>query len=285
MKTLISSTLGAALLFCASQSAAQDRFADVSISVTPLNGSAYMLQGAGGNIGVSAGDDGVLIIDDQFAPLAPKISAALGDIATDTPSYVINTHYHGDHTGSNAFFHDNKGATIFAHENVRIRLANDDSIDKAALPVVTFEDGIKIHFNDETLTVFHLANGHTDGDSVVWFEEANVLHTGDLFFNERFPYIDLGAGGTVEGYIKAVEILLGKIDGKTKIIPGHGPLANKADYENFLAMIKATKTWVEEQKAAGLSVDQAVEKGLPEQYAKWDWSFITEEKWIKTLYK
>ena len=144
---------------------------------------------------------------------------------------------------------------------------------------------VVVHAGTGSTAVVGAVVGDTDGDSVVWFEGANVLHTGDLFFNERFPYIDLGAGGTVEGYIKAVETLLGKIDGKTKIIPGHGPLANKADYENFLAMIKATKTWVEEQKAAGLSVDQAVEKGLPEQYAKWDWSFITEEKWIKTLYK
>ncbi|GGF78988.1 MBL fold metallo-hydrolase [Alteromonas lipolytica] len=285
MKSLFSCAVSATIMLWATQSVAQDQFAEVKINVTPLNGSAFMLQGAGGNIGVSAGDDGVLIIDDQFAPLAPKISAALGKLATETPSYVINTHYHGDHTGSNAFFHDTKGATIFAHENVRIRLANDDSIDKAALPVVTFEDGIKIHFNGETLKVFHLANGHTDGDSVVWFEQANVLHTGDLFFNERFPYIDLGAGGTVDGYIKAVETLLTKIDDKTKIIPGHGPLANKADYENFLAMIKATKTWVGKQKAAALTVEQAIEKGLPEQYAKWNWNFITEEKWIKTLYQ
>lgn len=285
MKSLIFRVLGAGLIVWASQCIAQDRFSDVTISATQLNGSAYMLQGAGGNIGVSAGADGVLIIDDQFAPLAPKISAALGELASDTPSYVINTHYHGDHTGSNAFFHDHKGATIFAHENVRIRLANDDSISQAALPVVTFDNGISIHFNGETLKVFHLANGHTDGDSVVWFEQANVLHTGDLFFNERFPYIDLEAGGTVNGYIKAVEKLLTKVDSNTQIIPGHGPLGNKTDYQQFLAMIKATKAWVDEQKAAGLSVEQAVEKGLPEQYAKWGWNFITEEKWIKTLYQ
>ncbi|MDC8832267.1 MBL fold metallo-hydrolase [Alteromonas gilva] len=284
MKSKFYSVIAASLMLISGVSAAQDQFADVEISVTSLSGSAYMLQGAGGNIGVSAGEDGVLIIDDQFAPLAPKISAALGELATDAPSYVINTHYHGDHTGSNGFFHEHKGATIFAHENVRVRLASDDNVSPSALPVVTYEQGIKIHFNNETLHVFHLPSGHTDGDSVVWFENANVLHSGDLFFNERFPYIDLGAGGSVEGYIKSVETLLTKIDADTQIIPGHGPLATKADYESFLAMIKATKAFVDAQKAAGMSVDDVVKQGLPEKWAQWSWNFITEERWIKTLY-
>ncbi|NVK54997.1 MAG: MBL fold metallo-hydrolase [Alteromonadaceae bacterium] len=285
MKSELWNVMAASLMLVSSISAAQDRFADVEISVTPLSGSAYMLQGAGGNIGVSAGEDGVLIIDDQFAPLAPKISAALGKLSSDSPSYVINTHYHGDHTGSNAFFHEHKGATIFAHENVRVRLANDDKVSPAALPVVTYAQGIKIHFNNETLHVFHLPTGHTDGDSVVWFEEANVLHSGDLFFNERFPYIDLASGGSVEGYIASVEKILTKIDADTQIIPGHGPLATKADYESFLAMIKATKKYVDGQKTAGMSVDEVVEQGLPEEWAQWSWNFITEERWIKTLYE
>ena len=178
---------------------AQDRFADVEVKATAIKGSVHMLTGAGGNIGVSAGEDGVLIIDDQFAPLAEKIAAQLGQLGSDKPKYVINTHYHGDHTGSNAFFHSHKGATILAHENVRVRLADDEKVKPEALPTITYEDGIKIYFNGETLHVMHLAVGHTDGDSVVWFEQPNVMHTGDLFFNGRFPYIDQGAGGNVGG--------------------------------------------------------------------------------------
>ncbi|MDY6885300.1 MAG: MBL fold metallo-hydrolase, partial [Pseudomonadota bacterium] len=205
---------------------AQDRFADVEVKATAIKGSVHMLTGAGGNIGVSAGEDGVLIIDDQFAPLAEKIAAQLGQLGSDKPKYVINTHYHGDHTGSNAFFHSHKGATILAHENVRVRLADDEKVKPEALPTITYEDGIKIYFNGETLHVMHLAVGHTDGDSVVWFEQPNVMHTGDLFFNGRFPYIDQGAGGNVEGYMDSVKQLLAKIDDDTVIIPGHGDISN-----------------------------------------------------------
>lgn len=263
---------------------ADDRFANVEITDTPLNGAVHMLQGSGGNIGVSAGDDGILIIDDQYEPLAEKIAAALGKLGSDKPKYIINTHYHGDHTGSNAFFHEHKGSTIFAHENVRVRLANDDKVSEAALPVVTYEDGIKLHFNGETLHVMHLPNGHTDGDSVVWFEEPDVLHTGDLFFNERFPFIDIKSGGSVEGYITSVKTLLGKIDDDTVIIPGHGPLATKADYQAFLEMIEATRDIVQKHKADGMSVDEIVAQGLGDKWSAWSWNFITEERWINTLY-
>ena len=263
---------------------ADDRFANVEITDTPLNGAVPMLQGSGGNIGVSAGDDGILIIDDQYEPLAEKIAAALGKLGSDKPKYIINTHYHGDHTGSNAFFHEHKGSTIFAHENVRVRLANDDKVSEAALPVVTYEDGIKLHFNGETLHVMHLPNGHTDGDSVVWFEEPDVLHTGDLFFNERFPFIDIKSGGSVDGYIASVKTLLGKIDDDTVIIPGHGPLATKADYQAFLEMIEATRDIVQKHKADGMSVDEIVAQGLGDKWSAWSWNFITEERWINTLY-
>ncbi len=264
---------------------AQDRFADVEVKATAIKGSVHMLTGAGGNIGVSAGEDGVLIIDDQFAPLAEKIAAQLGELGSDKPKYVINTHYHGDHTGSNAFFHSHKGATILAHENVRVRLANDEKIKPEALPTITYEDGIKIYFNGETLHVMHLAVGHTDGDSVVWFEQPNVMHTGDLFFNGRFPYIDQGAGGNVEGYMESVEQLLAKINDQTIIIPGHGDISNKQEYTAFLAMISETFNYVKTLKQDGKTLDEVKAMGLDEKWADWSWNFITEEKWITTLYK
>ena len=263
---------------------AQDRFADVEVKATAIKGSVHMLTGAGGNIGVSAGEDGVLIIDDQFAPLAEKIAAQLGELGSDKPKYVINTHYHGDHTGSNAFFRSHKGATILAHENVRVRLANDEKIKPEALPTITYEDGIKIYFNGETLHVMHLAVGHTDGDSVVWFEQPNVMHTGDLFFNGRFPYIDQGAGGNVEGYMDSVKQLLAKIDDETVIIPGHGDISNKQEYSAFLAMISETFSYVKALKQDGKTLDEVKAMGLDDKWADWSWNFINEEKWITTLY-
>lgn len=282
MKKLLLSTMLAALTCTA---AAQSQFDDVEIVTTHIGGSVHMLVGSGGNIGVSAGDDGVLMIDDQYAPLAEKITAAIAEL-TDAPKrFVINTHYHGDHTGSNAYFAQNKGMTIFAHENVRIRLAAGEDVDQAMLPVVTYQDGIKFHLNNETIHVFHLEDGHTDGDSAVWFEQPDILHTGDLFFKDMFPYIDLGAGGSVTGYIQSVETLLSKIDDDTKVIPGHGSLANKADLQRFLDMLKETHAHVQSRKAGGLTEQDLIDTGLPEKWDSWAWRFINEERWIKTLYQ
>ncbi len=264
---------------------ANDRFANVEVTSTKLSESVYMLKGAGGNIGVSAGEDGLLLIDDQYAPLAEKIVASLGQISEKSPKYIINTHYHGDHTGSNAYFTENLGSTIFSHENVRIRLASAPDVDLKSLPVITYQDGIKFHLNGDTIHVIHYPRAHTDGDSVVWFERSDVLHTGDLFFKDMFPYIDLGAGGTVEGYIKAIETLISKIDGDTIVIPGHGTLANRGDLQRFVSMIKDTYQYVQDKKMSGWSEDQVLELGLEEKWESWAWRFITEERWIKTLYQ
>ena len=263
----------------------QDRFEKVEIEATALKGSVHMLTGMGGNIGVSAGDDGILIIDDQFAPLAEKIATALGELGSDKPKYVVNTHYHGDHTGSNAFFHSHKGATILAHDNVRVRLANDEKVSPDALPAITYENGIKLHFNGETIHIMHLESGHTDGDSIVWFEQPDIMHTGDLFFNGLFPFIDLNSGGSVKGYIESVKQVLAKINDDTVLIPGHGELSNKAEYTTFLAMIEETFAFVKAQKAKDMSLEAITEAGLDSKWDKWAWSFISEEKWIATLYE
>lgn len=262
---------------------ADNAMENATIEQVKLTDSIYVLVGPGGNIGVSVGEDGTMIIDDKYAPLATKIATALGQLGSQ-PKYIINTHYHGDHTGGNGFFVDKHMSTIFAHENVRIQLAKDKDVKASALPVVTYEEGIKLYFNGDTLQVTHLPAGHTDGDSVVWFTEANVLHTGDLFFNGLFPYIDLSSGGTVEGYIASVKHLLAQINDETVIIPGHGEIATKQDYLDFLTMIEATKAYVDSQKAKGVSEDDLINKGLPAEWKKWSWAFITEEKWIKTLY-
>jgi cyclase len=271
--------------FLANSVMSQDKWDEVKITSQAVSESVHMLAGMGGNIGVSVGPEGILVIDDQYAPLAEKIAAAIGDISKQPIKYIVNTHYHGDHTGSNVYFTEVKGSTIFAHNNVRKRLAEKEDHTHAELPVVTFQEGVTFHFNGDTINVMHLPAGHTDSDSVVWFEEANVLHPGDLFFEGRFPYIDLDGGGTVAGYIKNVTKLISMLKDDTKIIPGHGSLANKVDYQKALDMLVDTAAMVKSMKTKGISVEDAVEQGLGEKYKAWAWNFITEKKWINTLYK
>ena len=276
-------TLSVLALFLVSNvSFANDRFANVEIKAQQVRDNLYMLTGAGGNIGALVGEDGILLVDDQFEPLAPKIEKAVFDLTDKKQkvSYVVNTHYHGDHTGSNVYF--SKSASVIAHENVRKRLSVKS---KEGLPVITYQGGVKLHLNDQTVDVKHLASGHTDGDSVIYFKQANVWHLGDLFFESRFPYVDIKSGGTVDGYLKNLETLLTEINDDALVIPGHGVLTDKQSLAKKVAMIKATKAEVKQMQSAGLDVEQAVAKGLSEQWKEWNWSFITEERWIRTLYQ
>src|SRR5688572_29298555 len=205
---------------------AQRNFDDVQIKVERVAGNIYMLVGAGGNIGVSIGDDGILIVDDQYAPLAPKIKEALKGISDKPVKFVLNTHYHGDHTGGNEAFGET--APVIAHTNVRKRMAegvparNIAPSSKGALPVITFDDRLAIHINGEDIRAIHCPGGHTDGDSVIYFTQSKVVHMGDDYFNGRFPFIDLQSGGSVKGLIRNVEKVLSDIPADTKVIPGHG---------------------------------------------------------------
>lgn len=262
----------------------EERLKTVEIKTHKVAGTVYKLEGFGGNIGVSAGKDGILMIDDQFAPLADKISAALKGIAETDLRYLINTHYHGDHTGGNEYFATHTHAAIMAHENVRKAMIIEKGKDHKSLPTVTYENGVKVFINDEVVHVRHLPSGHTSGDSYIYFEKANVLHTGDLFFESRFPYIDLKAGGNVDGYIKNVETIISEVPDDVVIIPGHGPITDKSGYQKFVNMIKETKAFVLQQKDAGKSVEEIIELGLPDIWESWSWQFINEERWIKTLY-
>ncbi|EED34438.1 beta-lactamase domain protein [Luminiphilus syltensis NOR5-1B] len=273
-----------ALLLCVAAGAKAQDFSDVEIGVTPLRGGIFMLSGAGGNVGVSAGDDGLLIIDDDYAPVIDKIRAALDGIAPDTPvNYVINTHFHGDHTGGNGHFHADDGAAIVAHENVRVRLLSDEAISPDALPTITYENGVRVYFNNDTLTVDHLP-GHTDGDSVVYFTKANVLHTGDLLFNGRFPYVDFASGGSVRQMIASLDHLATLIDDNTQVIPGHGPLADRASLLRAAAMMRETLGIVQARISEGASLDAIIAAGVPEKFAQWSWRFIDNDKWLRTLY-
>ena len=261
--------------------AQDDRFANVTIETVPVSGSISMLIGSGGNIGVSAGNDGILIIDDQYAPLATKIKAALEALGSDTPKFLLNTHFHGDHTGSNADF--GAASIIVAHENVRSRLVAEDS-PALALPVVTFDDNVTLHFNGEDITLIHMPNGHTDTDSVVMFEGSNVVHMGDHFFNAAFPFIDLANGGTVQGYLRNLEKALSWIADDTAVIPGHGPLGDKDALLSFYNVVKDTSIAIRVKKSQRMSKEEIVAAGLGDEYASWGQGFINEQRWIETVF-
>lgn len=258
-----------------------DRFADVKVTAEPVAGSVHMLTGSGGNIGVSVGKDGTLIIDDQYAPLAGRIQDALNGLGGGKPKLILNTHVHGDHTGSNAYF--GSTGSIIAHDNVRVRLLSEDGLDRSALPLVTFSERVTVHFNDEEIQLIHMPMGHTDGDSVVWFTTANVIHMGDHLFVDRFPYIDLGSGGSVPGYIRNLNTVLAMLPDDVRVIPGHGPLTDKAAVQRSVDMIQSTRKTVAASLNEGLDEEDIIARGLSPEWASFGAGFITEERWIKIL--
>ncbi|MEW6982311.1 MBL fold metallo-hydrolase [Colwelliaceae bacterium 6471] len=268
------------LLFTSCMTVAQEK-QEVVISVTPAGGDVYMLQGSGGNIGVLATKDGLLLVDDQFKPLAQRIENAMKSIVDKELKYIVNTHFHGDHTGSNSYFGEH--APIFAHENVRTRLSNDAEHEHAALPVVTYKDGINIFLDNEQIQLTHLPNGHTDGDTIVYFKHANVLHTGDLFFEIGFPFIDLKSGGSVAGYLANVRHIIQSVPDDVVIIPGHGKLTDKAALKEFSVMINDCIELVNNLLAQGKTEPEIIAIGVADKYKHLSWSFINEERWLKTL--
>lgn len=284
MKTTFLASL--LLLISAPLLAFQD-FDNVKIEVIPVNGNVSMLKGAGGNIGVLTGDDGIIMIDDQFAPLSEKILNKLKTLSDQPVKYLVNTHHHGDHTGGNANFQQ-EGALIFAQTNVRERLLNDSTV-TGGFPVVTFDENIQLHLNDNDIMVVHVHNAHTDGDALIFFPQSNVLHTGDTFFNGQFPYIDLESGGSVDGDIEAAETGLTFINEQTKIIPGHGSVANYADYKQYLNMLKGIRQNVVEAIKAGKTEEEIVadESLTAEFYSDEEVkdSFINGPKIRETFYK
>ena len=282
------------ILFVFTASAqAQTDFSKVQMKATKVAGNVYMLEGAGGNIGVSVGDDGLLMVDDQFAPLADKIRAALKGIADKKLKFILNTHWHGDHTGGNVVF--GPEATIIAHDNVRKRLATEQKSTvfntttppspKEALPVITFDQSLSVHFNGEDIRAIHFPHGHTDGDSVIFFSASNVVHLGDDFFAGRFPFVDLESGGSVEGLVKNIGELVNKIPADAKLIPGHGPLSTLDDLKSYHRMLQQTTEIVRQKIAAGKTLDQIKSEGLPDEWKPWGEGFIKTDRWVETIYK
>lgn len=245
--------------------AAQDQ-EDVVIEATALEDDLFMLTGRGGNLGLSIGADGAFLIDDQFAPLTEKIQAAIAELTDEPVRWVLNTHWHGDHTGGNENL-GNAGAMIVAHQNVYRRMnpaefsdlvGRSDQAPRKALPVVTFNEGVQFHWNDRHIQVTHIGEAHTDGDAIVHFPEANVFHMGDTFFRNRYPFIDTGSGGDVDGVIAAANFVLSRSDDETRIIPGHGPLSTPEDLRAYRDMLEIVKLRIAALVAAGRTEDQIV---------------------------
>jgi glyoxylase-like metal-dependent hydrolase (beta-lactamase superfamily II) len=276
--------------------AAQDQdFSKVQIKVTKVAGNVYMLQGAGGNIGASVGEDGIVVVDDQYAPLADKIQTALKGITALPVRFIINTHYHEDHTGGNAYFQ--KQAPIIAHDNVRKRLesgggaGNGGSVHmdfkpapKEALPIITFDHDVTVHLNGEDIRALYFPAGHTDGDSVIFFPKSNVVHMGDDFVTYGFPFIDVDSGGSIDGMIDGVEKVIAQVPADVKIIPGHGPISSVADVRPYLEMLKGTREVVAKAIKDGKTLDQMKQAKLLDPWKKYAGDFISADAFIETLY-
>ncbi len=288
---MLSAAIAAVYMFPVSTLLAQD---DVKINAIPVSDNIYMLSGQGGNIGLFLGEDGTFIIDDQFAPLTEKILAAIKSVGGDTPRFLINTHFHGDHTGGNENL-GNAGTLIVSHDKVRERLVagsyikefgmNSPPANQAALPVLTFSEDMHFHINGDSVNAVHVPSAHTDGDSIIYFKKANVVHAGDIFFNGFYPFIDAANGGSLRGTIAAVDAMLAATDSKSKIIPGHGPMADKAQLQAYRDMLAIAYVRLLKLKNDGVSVEDAViQDPLSDLEAQWGNGIFSGEKWIRITY-
>jgi len=263
----------------------------ITYKSTEVTSGIYILEGAGGfaggNVGLLVGDQHVVMIDDTMVPTAPALLAVAAETAGRPIDFVINTHVHGDHAGGNSLLAES-GTVVVAHDNIRKRLLEDPSPagGPGGLPVITFADGMTFHINEHEANVFHIKQAHTDGDAVIHFRNANVIHTGDVMFNGMFPFIDVDNGGSVDGYIAAARKIHSMADDKTRIIPGHGPSANKADLAAFIDMLVDARARVEALVLAGKTEAEVLaENPLSIYHDKWNWAFITTEKMTQTLYR
>lgn len=295
MRSIVKTIIGRGLLGLVLAGGVQAAETSQTISAIPVADGLYMLTGQGGNMGLSVGADGAFLIDDQFAPLTEEIVASIGKLSAEPVKFLINTHWHYDHTGGNENF-GKRSAIIVAHNNVRTRLEAGGVIEAfkktvppaspAALPVITFEQAITFHFNGDTIDVSHPSPAHTDGDAIIYFQKANTVHMGDTYFNGLYPFIDASSGGKMLGVINAVADVLAKIDDKTRVIPGHGKLSNKKELQEYHAMLKAVYTKVAAMKQAGKSAEQVIAAKPSRQFdAQWGKGFLTPDQWVGIIYE
>lgn len=283
------------LSLCSPTLAQSQDFTKVEIKTVPLEEGVYMLLGEGGNIGVSTGEDGVFLIDDQFAPLTAKIQAALDQITDKPVRFLLNTHWHFDHTGGNENF-GKAGVVIIAHNHVREHLKTDQFLKvfdrkipaspAAALPIITFGDTVTFHLNGQTIHAFHVEQAHTDGDSVIHFREANVIHAGDIYFNGIYPFIDTEHGGSLDGMIEATERILAIADRDTKIIPGHGPLSNRAELVTYRRMLLDVRSLTRTAIQTGITLTDFIASKPTADYDKtWGKGFLPPQKFLTIVYQ
>lgn len=282
--------IAASGLFISANSIAED----AAYQTTAVGGNIYMLSGVngstGGNVGLSIGDDGVAMIDNGYSRVLGILRAEVAKLTDQPVDYLINTHVHGDHTGNNAAFGDD-GTRIISHDNLRANLTTKgvyngkEYVDapQAALPILTFADRMTLHINGDAAKIMHFAKAHTDGDAVIYFQRDNIIHTGDIMFNQRFPYIDQGNGGSLMGVISALKAIAEMADEQTKIIPGHGPLANKQDVLSTIAMLEDSASMVQKMIDAGKSDEQILAADPLEKYQSYSWGFISSERMVKQL--
>lgn len=285
--------LAFAAVLVAGPAPAQQDFSKVEIKSTKLADGLWMLVGSGGNLAVSAGEDATFLVDDQFAPLVPKIVAAIRELTPRPVRFVVNTHWHFDHTGGNEAL-GQAGAVIVAHDNSRLRMSTDQLIEflgmrtkpspKAALPVITFSADTTFHLNGDEIHVAHAPRAHTDGDSIVHFRKADVVHMGDIYFNGMYPFIDTASGGTVDGVIAAAQQVASRATDATKIIPGHGPLSNKAELEAYREMLSTVSGRIKAQIREGRKLEEIVASKPTRDYdEKWGKGFIKPDKFVEMI--
>lgn len=253
-----------------------------TFEVHPVAGTVSMLVGDGGNIGLCLTDDGLIVVDDQLARQRETVVGMIASVTPEPPRFLLNTHHHGDHVGNNEPFGELR-VPIVSHAAVRRRLAADSATPRVALPSVTYEESLWLHLGDERVEVRHFGPGHTDGDSVAFFHTSKVVHMGDLFFHGRFPFIDLGSGGTPEGYAASVAAVVESIDPSWKVIPGHGPLASYDDLRAFHAALEDCIAKVRGALEAGKTVEDMITEGLLADYEEWSWRFISTERFLGDL--
>jgi cyclase len=264
---------------------------EITVKTTKVNGNVFMLQGRGGNVGALVGSDGILIVDDDYKVVSEKLRAALKDLGSEKPRFIFNTHWHGDHTEGNQVF--GQDSIIVAQTNVRKRLSQVNSIfgeavqpyPLAALPMITFTESISIYFDGEEVRAVYYQSGHTDGDSVVFFKNANVVHLGDHFFAGRFPFVDLENGGSVQGLINNVGMLIKQIPADAKLIPGHGGLSTLDDLKSYHQALMETAQIVQNAMKKKKTLDEIKKAGLPDKYKEFGSGFIKTDMWIETVYK
>jgi len=268
---------------------------EIQVTVDQVSGPVYMLTGRGGNLGLCIGEDGVFMIDDQYAPMTPAIRQAVAQLTDKPVRFVLNTHWHSDHTGGNENFGE-LGAVIVAHDNVRVRLSSDQVMPfmerevpaspPDALPVVTFNDTVNFHMNGNTIRAFHVAAAHTDGDAIVHFDEANVVHMGDVFWNRQYPFVDSHSGGSIRGTVAAVDTVLLSIDDETAVIAGHGPLGDRARLIAYRDMLQGIADRIQSLVDAGKTLEETQAAGPTADWdAEWGGGFIKPEAFVRMVYE